>query len=98
MKKFTMGYIRQQVVWIDEDKMLESMGFLTKKISVSKKLSQGKACVHSACSFCVDKRSVCRLRELMMLAQAKLLNHSCPSSSAGTNLKWLQLFLHGKEL
>lgn len=97
LKKFIMGCIRKQVDWIGEDKTLESAGLLEKKNSVCQKLPPGKAHVRSVCNFCVDKLSVCKLQEPMMV-QVKRLKHSYLSSSASTNLKGLQLFLHGMEL
>lgn len=92
-----MGCVRKQVGWIGEDKMLERAGLLAKKNSVCQKLPQGKAHVHSVCNFCVDKLSICKQQEPMMV-QVKWLKHSYLSSSASTKLKRLQLFLHGMEL
>ena len=97
LKKFIMGCVRKPVGWIGEDKMLESTGLLEKKNSVCQKLPREKAHVHSVCNFCTDKLSVCTLQEPTMV-QVKLLTRSCLSSPASTNLKGLQLFLHGMEL
>lgn len=76
LKKLIMGYVRKQAVWIGEEKMLESAGFLKKKTSVCQKLPQVKACVCSICNSCVHKWSAHWLHQPMMLVQAKLLKRN----------------------
>lgn len=95
-KVYNWTHKKKQVLWIGEDKMLESAGLLEKKNSVCQKLPQRKAHVRAVCNFCMDNLSVCRLQE-SMLVQVKWLKDRPLCSFSNMNLTGLQLFLHPLE-